>query len=81
MSYAFPPELDRLVNERMATGLYTSQEELLVDALRALEELDSRHRELRDEVQRRVAKSGKGLSAPLDVEGIMAAGRRMLSAE
>jgi Arc/MetJ-type ribon-helix-helix transcriptional regulator len=79
MAYAFPPDLDRLVSEKMATGLYASQEELLVDALHALDELDRRHRELREEVQRRVASAGQGLSAPLDVEFIMAEGRRRLN--
>jgi Arc/MetJ-type ribon-helix-helix transcriptional regulator len=81
MSYAFPPDLDRLISERMATGLYASQDELLLDALQALDELERRHHELREEVQRRVAKAGQGLSAPLDVDALMAEGRRRLNAQ
>ena len=36
MSYSFPPELDRLVREGLATGEYASEDDLLLEALRAL---------------------------------------------
>lgn len=39
MAYQFPPDVDQLLKERMATGGYTSQDDVLRDALRALEEL------------------------------------------
>ena len=81
MSYAFPPDLQRAVDERMAAGGYSSADALLLNALRALDELERRHRELREEVQRRVAKAGQGQSAPLDVDALMAEGRRRLNAQ
>jgi Arc/MetJ-type ribon-helix-helix transcriptional regulator len=40
MSYAFPPELDRLVREELATGTYNSEDEVLVDAMLALRDRD-----------------------------------------
>ena len=40
MSYAFPPELGQLVQEQMASGRYTSEDALLVDALHALQQSD-----------------------------------------
>ena len=36
MSYVFPPELERLVQEELATGAYTSEDDLLLEAMRAL---------------------------------------------
>jgi Arc/MetJ-type ribon-helix-helix transcriptional regulator len=38
MSYQFPPDLDKLVRERMATDNYSSEDELLRSALLALSE-------------------------------------------
>ena len=38
MTYQFPPNVDALVREQMATGNYGSEDELLADALRALAE-------------------------------------------
>jgi Arc/MetJ-type ribon-helix-helix transcriptional regulator len=36
MPYSFPPEVQRLVETRMASGKYASEDELLRDALEAL---------------------------------------------
>jgi antitoxin ParD1/3/4 len=78
MSFTLPPDLDRLVHEKMASGTYATPEDLLRDALYALDELERRHRELRHEVQARIEKAGKGLSTPLDVEALKAEARRQL---
>jgi hypothetical protein len=36
MSYAFPPEIKQLIDQNMATGLYSSEEDLLQAALHVL---------------------------------------------
>ncbi len=36
MAYQFPPNIERLVKEQMASGDYESEDDLLADALRAL---------------------------------------------
>ena len=36
MAYQFPPNIDRLVKQQMASGAYESEDDLLADALRAL---------------------------------------------
>jgi len=36
MDYQFPPNIDRLVKEQMASGAYESEDDVLADALRAL---------------------------------------------
>jgi putative addiction module CopG family antidote len=40
MHYSFPPELLELVAARLASGRYSTEDELLRDALRALDEED-----------------------------------------
>ena len=40
MSYPFPPMLDRLVREELATGTYHSEDEVLVEAMQALRDRD-----------------------------------------
>jgi len=40
MSYVFPPEIERLVREELATGVYASEDEVLLEAMRALHEQD-----------------------------------------
>ena len=36
MTYQFPPNIERLVKEQMASGEYESEDDVLADALRAL---------------------------------------------
>jgi len=38
MTYQFPPDVAKLVREQMAIGEYRTEDELLRDALKALEE-------------------------------------------
>ncbi|HLW64763.1 MAG TPA: hypothetical protein VKS79_05535 [Gemmataceae bacterium] len=38
MQYPFPADLQVMIGERMKTGFYSSEDELLRDALRALAE-------------------------------------------
>jgi antitoxin ParD1/3/4 len=39
MAYQFPPDVEQLVKDRMSQGGYSSADEVLRDALRALEEI------------------------------------------
>lgn len=40
MSYLFPPVLDRLVQEELATGVYHTEDDVLVEAMQALRDRD-----------------------------------------
>lgn len=79
MSYAFPPDLNRLVQQKMASGVYESENELLVDAIHALDELHEQHGRLRTEIQGRLKSCGKGLSTPFDLAEFGAKSRQLLS--
>jgi putative addiction module CopG family antidote len=75
MGYVFPSELEQLVQEKIKTGSYKSEDEVLLDAMHALNELQRRHAQLRDEIQTRAAKCGQGLSVPFDPDEIKALAR------
>ena len=79
MGYAFPSELDQLIQEKIASGDYQSQDDVLLDAMYALNEMNRRHAELRQEIQSRAAKCGQGLSVPFDPDEIKARGRAQLA--
>ena len=38
MAYQFPPDVDKLVKERLASGKYASEDDVLREALQALSE-------------------------------------------
>ena len=81
MSYMFSPELDRLVQLKMATGEYESEDQLLVEAIHALDDLRNQQEQLRSEIKERLLESGKGYSRPLDLEQFQAEARRRLAEE
>jgi Arc/MetJ-type ribon-helix-helix transcriptional regulator len=62
----------------MAAGGYSSPDELLLDAVRALDHLERQYQELRAEIRERLDRRGKAPAQPLDFEALMAEGRRQL---
>ena len=40
MSYSFPPEINRLVQDRLSSGLYASEDEILLEAMQTLRDRD-----------------------------------------
>ncbi len=76
MPYALSPQLEQLIEAKLAVGEYGSTDELFADAFAALDEMKARHAELRASVQARLASAGKGLSQPLDIEEFLAEARR-----
>ena len=81
MSYGFPPELNRLVQQKMAGGQYESEDDLLVNAIHALDDLRTQHEQLRNEIRSRLEKTGQGQSKPLDRDAFKAEARRRMAEE
>jgi putative addiction module CopG family antidote len=76
----FPPEINDFVKAQIAAGAYRSEDELVLDALRAFRELKLRHEALLDEVQQATAQADCGELHPLDTEATKAEARRRLAA-
>jgi len=77
----FPPEINDFVQAQLAAGDYHSQEELVLDALRAFRELKLRYQGLLDEVQKAASQADRGELRPLDTEATKAEARRRMSAK
>lgn len=79
MHYQFPPEIEELVQAKMASGEYQNEDELLLNALQALGEINLRHEELRREIQARLPSAGQGQSSPLDSRAFKAEAHKRLT--
>ena len=85
MNVSLTPELERLVNKKVESGMYSSASEVIREGLRLLEEQDElrkvRLETLRREIARGVDSLERGEGKPLDVETIKTAGRKILAAK
>lgn len=81
MNVSLTPQLEKLVKNKVDSGLYGSASEVMREALRLLEERDRRYA-LRVEELRAEIKKGldSGEPTPLDVGAIKARGRKRLDA-
>ena len=72
MNVSLTPELEKLVQDKVASGLYNSASEVIRESLRLLHERDRvreiRLEELRKEIQKGLASSQP---EPLDIEAII----------
>jgi antitoxin ParD1/3/4 len=82
MNVSLTPELERLIDEKVASGLYDSASEVVRDALRLMRERDEVRvlaiEELRRDILAGVEQLDQGRSAALDVNEIKALGRQRL---
>jgi antitoxin ParD1/3/4 len=76
MNISLTPELEKLVQMKVASGLYVSASEVVREALRLLEERVRfqvmKLEELREEIQFGIDQADRGEAAPLDVHGTLA---------
>ena len=88
MNVSLTPELERLVNEKVESGLYQTASEVVREALRLLKERDIAREQLRADVQSGFSRlmrdqgvvygagSGKALSQKVKAEGRKARARK-----
>jgi antitoxin ParD1/3/4 len=69
MIIELPPELEDLVQNKVASGCYQSASDVLKDALRLLEEQDSYTALHRDRIREQIAKGYDSLRAGKGVDG------------
>jgi Arc/MetJ-type ribon-helix-helix transcriptional regulator len=80
MSYQFPPDLEERVKARMMGGAYRSEDELLREALDALDERERAVLERWQQAnQAAMEQSRLGLSKPLDLEGLLSRVERRIA--
>ena len=74
MNVSLTPELEKLVNERVRSGMYSSASEVIREALRLLKEREELRRrqleELRKDIAIGLAQADRGQVAPLSLPRI-----------
>ena len=82
VTYQFPTDVEQLIKQRMALGIYASEDEVLRDALGALEQREQERLTRWEERNRlSVEQSRQGLSRPLDDDQVLARLRARLANE
>jgi putative addiction module CopG family antidote len=66
MSYGLPQQLQQLVRQELATGSYSSEDELLLEAVRLLHQREEDLREFKAQLQDRLDRLDRGEGIDLD---------------
>ena len=68
MSYAFPPELQQMVRQELTAGNYSSEDELLLEAVRLLRQRDEDLRQFKAQLHDRLDRLERGVGIELEDE-------------
>jgi len=71
MNYPFPPELHQLVQEGLASGDYSSEDNMLLEAMHLLRERDLHEQEFRAQLQTRIERLDRGEGIVLENEAAL----------
>ena len=66
MSHSFPPELQRLLHEGLASGQYQSEDEMLLEAVRLLRQRDTDLDQFKQNLKTRLARLELGEGIELE---------------
>jgi antitoxin ParD1/3/4 len=82
MNVSLTPELEKLINRKVSSGMYHSASEVIREALRLWKEQEAlkqiHHQGLRREIMVGLDQIKKGQVAPLNMDAIKAKGRKIL---
>jgi len=70
MTAPLPADLEQYVAEKVAAGVFTSRDALVLEAVRVYRQLELRHDVLKADIQAAIQQSDEGLSEALDIESI-----------
>jgi len=70
MTAPLPADLEQYVAEKVAAGVFTSRDALVLEAVRVYRQLELRHDLLKADIQAAIQQSDEGLSEALDIESI-----------
>lgn len=68
MAYCFPPELQQIVRQELASGNYSSEDELLLKAMRLLHQREDDLRNFKAQLQSRLDRLDRGEAVELEGE-------------
>ncbi|MGD0519068.1 MAG: type II toxin-antitoxin system ParD family antitoxin [Thermoguttaceae bacterium] len=67
-----PPDLTQFIQEELASGHYSSEQEVVREAVRFFRESRERFRQLKDEIRQRITGMDAGLSTDINSDEDMA---------
>ena len=83
MNISLTPELERIVQEKVHSGMYRSASEVVREALRLMQEHNALQKiklqDLRQVIQVGIEQADRGETAPLDIKAIKAAGKKRVA--
>lgn len=83
MNISLTPELERIVQEKVHSGMYHSASEVVREALRLMQERDTLQKiklqELRQAVQVGIEQADRGETALLDIKEVETAGKKRVA--
>src|SRR5262245_5659946 len=68
----FPADIEAYVQQKIASGQFSSREELAAEAVRVYRDLELKHRQLESDIQAAIREADAGLVEPLDIDAIKA---------
>ena len=72
MAHVFPPDLERLVQQELATGKYKSEDEVLLEAMKLLRDREIHFQQFRKNLRARLDRLDRGKGTELDDESLAA---------
>lgn len=81
MSVSLPPDLEQFVRQELASGGYTSEDEILLEGLRLLQKRKKRLQHLQNDIQIGLDQLDQGEGALLDMEVVRAKVTQRLNEE
>lgn len=72
MTEVLPPDLQQFVHHQLESGVYRTEEELVVDAVRLLRDSDSHWHSLRDSIQAQAEELARGEGFTLEGDEALA---------
>jgi antitoxin ParD1/3/4 len=63
-----PPEIEQYVHQAVANGRYPNEQEVVVDAIRLLQDSDLRYQQLRTEIREALASVDRGEGIEIDID-------------
>lgn len=79
MSVTIPAKLAEFVSGIVASGRFQSEEDVVAEALRLLQDRERKLQALREDIRVGIEELNRGEGAPLDINDIMTRGRERLA--
>ena len=68
MQESYPPDVQQFMQEKLQSGEYGSEDDLVTDAVRVLRVVGNHHQKLREDIQAGLKELDEGKGEPWDID-------------